>query len=310
MLVSFICMIVGAKKPSVFSRFIKGEMTRKKAFLIFGSATVVFFTLFGMTVPKQIQNEQKPQENQTILNETDEGEQAKSAEESTQKQESSPIQPPSVEEEIKSNEVKSYSVIKVVDGDTIKVDINGTQETIRLIGINSPESVDPRKPVECFGIEASNRAKELLNNKKVILENDPTQGERDKYQRLLRYVWLEDGTFFNKKMISDGYANEYTYNTPYKYQAEFKQAEAEAKALKKGLWAEDACLENQTESPSTETQTPADTSSIICSSNTYNCTDFKTHAEAQQVFNFCGGVNNDIHRLDSDGDGVACESLP
>jgi len=214
------------------------------------------------------------------------------------------------QKETNNNELKSYSVIKVIDGDTIKVDINGVAETIRLIGINSPESVDPRKLVECFGIEASNRAKELLTNKKVILENDTTQGERDKYQRLLRYVWLEDGTFFNKKMISDGYANEYTYNTPYKYQAEFKQAETEAKALKKGLWADDACLEkNQTQSPIIENP-PANASSIICSSNTYNCTDFKTHAEAQQVFNYCGGVNNDIHRLDSDGDGIACESLP
>lgn len=221
-----------------------------------------------------------------------------------------PAQQPSNQEETKNNGVKNYLVIKVIDGDTIKVDINGTAEAIRLIGINSPESVDPRKPVECFGIEASNRAKELLNNKKVILENDPTQGERDKYQRLLRYVWLEDGTFFNKKMISDGYANEYTYDTPYKYQAEFKQAETEAKALKRGLWADDACLkENQPQSSTTENPT-ADTSSIICSSNTYNCTDFKTHAEAQQVFNFCGGVNYDIHRLDSDSDGIACESLP
>ena len=194
-------------------------------------------------------------------------------------------------------EEKIYSVVKVVDGDTISVNINGITETIRLIGINTPETVDPRKPVECFGIEASNKAKELLTGKKVILESDPTEGERDKYQRLLRYVWMEDGTFFNKKMISDGYAYEYTYDTPYKYQAEFKQAETEARLAKRGLWDDDACSEeSQMQPPNIEDQGAVDTSSIICSSNTYNCTDFKTHTEAQQVFEFCGGINNDIHK--------------
>lgn len=216
-----------------------------------------------------------------------------------------------VEKQPKETDKKTYPVIKVVDGDTISVDIDGTKETIRLIGINTPETVDPRKPVECFGIEASNKAKELLTGKKIVLENDPTQGERDKYDRLLRYVWLEDGTFFNKIMINDGYAYEYTYDTPYKYQAEFEQAEIEARLAKRGLWAGNACSqENQTQPPNIENQGIVDTGSIICSSNTYNCPDFKTHAEAQQVFEFCGGINNDVHGLDADKDGLACESLP
>ena len=210
--------------------------------------------------------------------------------------------------------VKFYQVIKVIDGDTMTVNLDGKEETLRLIGIDTPETVDPRKLVECFGVEASNKAKELLNNKKVRLENDPTQGERDKYQRLLRYIWLEDGTFFNKIMISDGYAHEYTYNTPYKYQTEFKQAESEARTAKRGLWADNACsqaTQPTTQPITTPTNTPAtDTSNINCSANTYNCSDFKTQNEAQQVFNFCGGINNDIHRLDADKDGVVCESLP
>lgn len=134
-----------------------------------------------------------------------------------------------------------YAVTKVVDGDTFRVSINGKEETVRLIGMNTPESVDPRKPVECFGLQASNKAKNLLAGKKVSLEADPTQGERDKYSRLLRYAYLETGTSFNKLMISEGYAYEYTYGTPYKYQKEYKQAQAEAKAAKRGLWAENAC---------------------------------------------------------------------
>ncbi|MBI5071988.1 thermonuclease family protein [Candidatus Falkowbacteria bacterium] len=134
-----------------------------------------------------------------------------------------------------------FLVSSVVDGDTVKVNIDGTVETLRLIGIDTPETVDPRKPVQCFGVEASNKAKELLTGAKVRLEADPTQGESDVYGRLLRYVFLDDGTNFNKLMIEQGYAFEYTYNTPYKYQTEFKQAETYARENKLGLWADDTC---------------------------------------------------------------------
>lgn len=134
-----------------------------------------------------------------------------------------------------------YEVVRIVDGDTIDVSINGQIERLRLIGINTPETVDPRKPVECFGHKASNKAKELLAGKRVWLESDPAQGERDKYSRLLRYVFLEDGTNFNLAMIRDGYAYEYTYDEYYKYQTEFKTAQKYAEANKAGLWADETC---------------------------------------------------------------------
>ena len=134
-----------------------------------------------------------------------------------------------------------YSVTSVVDGDTIKVNINGTVETLRLIGMDTPETVDPRKPVQCFGKEASNKAKELLVGTKVRLEKDPTQGELDKYGRTLAYIYREDGMFYNKYMIEQGYAHEYTYDEPYKYQAEFKQAEISARENSKGLWNPTIC---------------------------------------------------------------------
>ena len=105
---------------------------------------------------------------------------------------------------------KLNKVIKVIDGDTIVIEIENKHETVRLIGIDAPETVDPRKTIQCFGKEASNKAKEMLNNKSVFLEADSTQGERDKYQRLLRYVFLQDRTNFNKLMIEQGYAHEYT----------------------------------------------------------------------------------------------------
>lgn len=211
-----------------------------------------------------------------------------------------------------------YPVIKVVDGDTLTIDLNGKAETIRLIGMNTPETVDPRKPVECFGVEASNMAKELLTGRQVFIEMDPTQGERDKYGRLLAYAYRDDGFFFNKSMILSGYAYEYTYNIPYKYQSEFKEAQRNAEANQRGLWAPGVCEEKETAPTQQSTPPPAPASTqqtqsasgYSCSANTYNCTDFSTHAEAQSVYEMCGGVSNDIHRLDQDKDGDACESLP
>ena len=138
-----------------------------------------------------------------------------------------------------------YRVVKVVDGDTLDVEIDGKIERLRLIGIDTPETVDPRKSVQCFGREASNKAKELLSGQFVNLESDETQGERDKYKRLLRYVFLPDGTNFNLYMIAEGYAHEYTYDEPYKYQSEFKQAEIDARESSKGLWAPSTCSGNK-----------------------------------------------------------------
>ncbi len=220
------------------------------------------------------------------------------------------------DEENHEDQETYYAVIKVVDGDTLAVNMNGKKVTLRLIGIDTPETVDPRKPVECFGVEASNKAKELLTGKSVRIEQDSTQGELDKYDRLLAYVYLEDGLFFNEYMIEEGYAYEYTYNTPYKYQAEFKEAELFARSAEKGLWAAGVCDESEETQivevtlESVEEVVVIDTGEYVCSFNAYNCGNFSTHAEAQEVYEFCGGVSNDIHRLDRDGDGEACESLP
>lgn len=139
---------------------------------------------------------------------------------------------------------KSSSLVKVtkiVDGDTIKMDIGGTIETVRMIGVDTPEIKDPRKTVQCFGKEASARTKELLENQMVKLEADSTQNDRDKYSRLLRYIYLENGTFINKKLIEEGYAFEYTYQIPYLYQAEFKAAQKLAETNNLGLWNENNC---------------------------------------------------------------------
>lgn len=132
-------------------------------------------------------------------------------------------------------------VVRIIDGDTIVVQINGVQEKVRLIGVDTPEIFDARGSAQCFGEEASEFTKSLLENQAVRLEADVSQDDRDKYGRLLRYVFLNDGTFVNKEIISQGYGHEYTYRRPYKHQTEFKTAELNAREAKKGLWAPSVC---------------------------------------------------------------------
>ncbi len=136
----------------------------------------------------------------------------------------------------------SLEVVEVSDGDTITVSRDCKPVTVRMIGVDTPETVDPRKPVQCFGKEASEFTKMMLAGKHVRIESDERNPGPDKYGRDLGYIILEDGTNFNKVLIEQGYAHEYTYNKiPYKYQAEFKAAEKEAQREKRGLWAEGVC---------------------------------------------------------------------
>jgi endonuclease YncB( thermonuclease family) len=180
----------------------------------------------------------------------------------TQKTET-PVSTKTVQQPAKQD---GYKVVSVVDGDTIKVSINGTTETLRIIGLDTPETLDPRKPVQCFGKEASNKAKELLSGKTVVLEADSTQGELDKYGRLLRYVFV-DGTDYGKYMIANGYAHEYTYHIPYKYQTEYKNAQKSAEANQLGFWSPNSCNGNTTSSTTTSTTvTPTTTGKYYTSS--------------------------------------------
>lgn len=194
-----------------------------------------------------------------------------------------------------------HQIVKVIDGDTISVNIDGKVETIRLIGIDSPESVDPRKKIECFGKEASDKAKQILGGRKVSLESDWTQGDKDKYKRLLRYVFLEDGENFNKLMIRSGYAHEYTYSTSYEYQTEFKTAEDKAREEGKGLWAQDACV-GSSQGPIPTVNMDND-SNFSCTGKT-TCSQMVNCDEAYFYLNNCR-----VSRLDGDKDGVPCEIL-
>lgn len=133
----------------------------------------------------------------------------------------------------------SIKVIKVIDGDTIQLE---SGDKVRYIGIDTPETVDPRRGVGCFGREASDKNKELVLGKQVVLEKDIS--ETDKYGRLLRYVYLENvsttsGTsllFVNDYLVKSGYAKASTYPPDVKHQKLFSDSEAYARENKLGLW--------------------------------------------------------------------------
>jgi micrococcal nuclease len=124
-------------------------------------------------------------------------------------------------------------VLRVVDGDTIEVSFNGTKEKVRLIGVDTPETVHPTVGVEPYGREASNFTKEKLADQIVQLEFDVQ--ERDQYGRLLAYVWLDE-EMFNEVLLYEGYAQMATYPPNVKYVEVFEAAQRDARENGRGLW--------------------------------------------------------------------------
>ena len=134
-----------------------------------------------------------------------------------------------------------YPIVRVIDGDTIKIIYKGATTTVRLLGVDTPETVKPNTPVQCYGPEASAEMHALLDGGEVAIETDPTQDLRDEYGRLLAYVFLPDGTLVDELLIEQGYGREYTFKgRAYVYQAQFKQAQRDAQAALRGLWS--ACM--------------------------------------------------------------------
>jgi len=134
------------------------------------------------------------------------------------------------------------TVVRVIDGDTIELE-GGSR--LRYIGIDTPETLDPNRSDGCFGKEASQRNKELVEGREVLLEKDVS--ETDRFGRLLRYVYLGD-EMVNETLVREGYAKASSYPPDVKYQERFRQAEQEARQQQIGLWGE-ACLPQPTPTP-------------------------------------------------------------
>ena len=127
-------------------------------------------------------------------------------------------------------------VVKVIDGDTIKVKIGNKIETVRLLGINTPEIENSYRHQECFGLQAKKEAKKLLTGKKIYILSDPNAPNRGEYNRLLRYVFLLDGEFVNAKLIKEGYAFSYIYQ-PIRFMDYFNLLEKDARNNRIGVWS-------------------------------------------------------------------------
>lgn len=138
----------------------------------------------------------------------------------------------------------NYRVVEFVDGDTIKVDMDGKTETIRMIGMDTPETHDPRKAVQCFGKAAAAYTKQLIGEKPVRLEADALSTNRDRYNRLLRYVYTNDGKMVEQEDIKNGYAFAYT-SFPFTRAEEFKALQTEARTNNRGLWGSCTPTQNQ-----------------------------------------------------------------
>ena len=184
-----------------------------------------------------------------------------------------------------------FTASRIIDGDTFELD-NG--EKVRILGIDTPETN------ECYYQEATNKLKEFIENKQVELISDETQSDKDIYDRLLRYVYI-DSLDIGAEMLRLGYAKFYDTYRITKF-TQYQDLETAAKNNKLGLWADNACTTSPAEEPAT---TKND-----CSADIYNCSDFSSQSEAQQTYDYCKAQKGtDVHGLDNDGDGIVCESL-
>jgi micrococcal nuclease len=184
-------------------------------------------------------------------------------------------------------------VTRVVDGDTIEVDLGGRVVDVRLIGVDTPESVAPGQPVECFARRASGFTERTLEGRRVGLGFDVQR--TDRYGRTLAYVWL-DGRLFNEVLLVRGYGVVLTVPPNVKYEGRFLAAFREARERGRGLWM--VCDEEDDEPvPSCDPSYPD-----LCippPPPDLDCDDVGTRSFRV--------VGSDPHGFDGDGDGVGCE---
>ncbi|WP_277680034.1 thermonuclease family protein [Gracilibacillus dipsosauri] len=257
-------------------------------------------------------------------------------EEKSSKNESSKKQTNQKTDDSSDSNLSLATVTRIVDGDTIEINLDGKTESVRLLLVDTPETVHPSKPVQPFGPEASEFAKNVLSGKEVKVEYDGPK--RDKYDRLLAYLWV-DGKNFNQMLLEEGLARlAYVYDPPYTHMDAFTKAQTKAMNAGKGIWSRDGYVQSDgfnyeekkvatnnssesTSNSSSESNNEEEKQSSESTNNTSglkydpngpdrNCGDFDTQDEAQQFFEAAGGPSNDPHGLDRDKDGVVCESLP
>jgi micrococcal nuclease len=194
-------------------------------------------------------------------------------------------------------------VSRVIDGDTIDVHMDGQDFRVRYLGIDAPE------PNQFYGGLSMNRNIQLVAGQEVVLVQDVS--DTDSFGRLLRYVLVGD-VFVNYQLVLKGDARAAAYPPDTACRATFEAAQDLARSSQAGLWRLMATLPPTDTSSSLSTDTPTDqVPPCGCTANINNCSDFTTQSEAQTCYAYCIEQGaGDIHRLDGNGDGKACESLP
>lgn len=207
-------------------------------------------------------------------------------------------------------DIRTATVTRVIDGDTIEVRFeDGDEDTIRLLGVDTPETIASNEdPNEYAGIpdtpngrdwllnwgqEAKEYVRGQLDGEQVRVVTDPESDERGSFGRLLAYIYV-DGENVNRVLLENGLAR--VYDSPFSFREEFYQAESAAQAEDRGVWG------FESESAVTPTATTQPSTGVVCS-------DFETQSEAQEFFEQ-NNPSDDPYRLDADDDGQVCESLP
>ncbi|MFN2211397.1 MAG: thermonuclease family protein, partial [Candidatus Promineifilaceae bacterium] len=177
----------------------------------------------------------------------------------------------------------------VYDGDTVEVELGGEEYRVRYIGVDTPEREQD------YYQEAFDANFDMVKNKTVILVRDVS--DTDQYGRLLRYVYLPDGTFVNAELLREGYGRTINIPPDVANEAYFASLQKEARDEGRGLWAvgDNALLPE---------------GCVTCSKNAHDCSDFDSQKQAQACYDICMQLTGeDVHHLDGGGDGVVCESL-
>lgn len=199
------------------SRYIESNTKKQKRLLFSASFLAVIIMLSGAILIIQLGSKLSTQSNST----------------SPEREDTSTESRPSTAE-------GPFPVTYIADGDTFHINYYGVETSLRLIGVDTPETVDRRTTVQCFGIEASNYLKSKLTGQQVYIESDPTQSDRDGYNRLLRYAYLGNEDI-GLSIIANGYGHEYTYYIPYQKQSKYQAAERNAEVQNLGLWSPSTC---------------------------------------------------------------------
>lgn len=224
---------------------------------------------------------------------------------------------PDVDQERVKDVGRFYSVLRVIDGDTVEVSYHGGT-SIRIIGIDTPETVDPNTPDECGGPQASALANQLLSGRQVRLVFDRSQGRTDYYDRTLAYLDVPGIGDFGKTMIKRGAAAEYTYDTAYDRQAMYIAAESRAQSKDQGVWGKCGGVDTPLKAPAPAADPPNQDKpknkgnpggGSGCASGYNPCIpSYPPDVNCEDVDGPIRVSGADPHGLDADGDGIACES--